>query len=84
MQIGEKVIIKHNDNVLECKVLRLGNLDFNNNSSDDLVLIDEQGNEYTRKYWEVNKKESSYLKPLDIDKIPFAELPIEQIIKEDD
>jgi hypothetical protein len=79
MQIGEKVIIKHNSKVIECRVFKI--FDLNYGSSDELVLIDEQGNEYTRHYWEVNKLTKTAIKELDPDKVKSTEIEYKPIIE---
>ena len=80
MQIGEKVIIKHEDKVIECRVFKMNDLSYG--SSDEIVLIDERGNEYTRKFWQINKLTKSVVKELDPDNLLSTEIKYDPIENE--
>lgn len=64
MNIGEHCLIKVPDKgVIEARVLRIDDLELI--KKDTLVLIDAEGNEYIRKYWEVQKLDKEKLKKID-------------------
>jgi len=47
MQLGEKLVIRSHGEIKEVKVIEM--------REEELVLQGESGEEYTRKFWEINR-----------------------------
>ena len=85
MFISQPCYIKVDDKVKLVKVYKIYDLIYG--SGDTLELIDDEGNIFLRKYWEINAVEKKELKPLNPEEIKatiLPEVPITEEKVEDD